>query len=227
MADHLTIDDVAAATGLPSSTIRYYQQQQVIDPPRHEGRRAFYGSRHIDQVIRVTELSQRGFSLAAIKEMRRAEADGRTLDDLLQSATLAESQQMTEMSLEELAAQVLEEDEPASPEQFTTSVELGIVELTDAGTVRVHTEALALGREIRALGIARDEVLARHVEVRRLTDQIAETLMDMYDTRERASDNDASAQYERFVVLARRTVEFAFLRSLEDLRRRRIAGEAP
>jgi len=224
-APKLTVDEVASSVGLPSTTIRYYQQQGLIDAPTREGRRAYYGQRHIDQLMQLGALTERGFSLAAIKEMRRAEAEGKTLGDLLHSPTLAESQRMVEMSLEELAASVLEPGQTPSPEQFTKSLQLGIVELTESGTVQVHVEALELGREIRRLGIPRDEVLDRHAAVRDLTDEIAEILVNMYEIR-REDAGTAAADYEKFVVLARRTVDFAFLRSLEELRRRRIEEES-
>lgn len=219
----LTIDDLASVSGLPSSTIRFYQQQRLIEAPARMGRRAFYGQHHVDQIARIKDLTDRGFSLAAIQQLRRAEAEGRTLADLLHSPTLAESQKMTQMTWDELAERVLEAGQPPAPEQFAKSVELGIVEPVDDQTVLVHAEALALGGEILELGIPRDEILDGHLIVRELTNRIAETLMDMYHERRAQSEDEAAGDdYERFVVLARRVVDLAFLRSLDEVRKARL-----
>lgn len=219
----LTIDELASTSGLPSSTIRFYQQQRLIDPPIRSGRRALYRQEHVDQIARIQELTDRGFSLAAIRQLLQAEAEGQTLTHVLQSQTLEESQQMVEMTWQELAERVLAEGQETTPEQFAKSVRLGIVEPVDDSTVRVHREALTLGQQILALGIPRDEVLDAHLAVRQLTDQIAEILMDMFQGHARP-DLPTEGDYERFVVLARRVVDLAILRSLDDVRRTRLGA---
>ena len=42
-----TIDELAAATAIPSRTIRFYQSSGVLPKPEKRGRVAFYGPAHL------------------------------------------------------------------------------------------------------------------------------------------------------------------------------------
>ncbi|GAC1362942.1 MAG: hypothetical protein NVSMB4_19640 [Acidimicrobiales bacterium] len=67
----LTIDELAAASRVPSRTIRLYQTKGVLDPPERRGRKAFYGPAHLERLRLIGELQDRGLQLSAIKELLR------------------------------------------------------------------------------------------------------------------------------------------------------------
>lgn len=71
MADggRYTIDELAAHTGVPSRTIRFYQAKGMLMPPRREGRIAVYGDEHVERLRLVGELQDRGVGLRAIREL--------------------------------------------------------------------------------------------------------------------------------------------------------------
>jgi len=49
--------------------LRSYQSKRLLPPPRHRGRVALYGPRHLDRLRTILDLKQRGHSLRAIATM--------------------------------------------------------------------------------------------------------------------------------------------------------------
>src|SRR3954454_22701178 len=64
-----TIDQLAAKTGVPSRTIRFYQAKGVLPPPIRRGRVAFYDDTHAERLRVVSELQDKGLRLRAIREL--------------------------------------------------------------------------------------------------------------------------------------------------------------
>lgn len=64
-----TIDELAATTGVPSRTIRFYQAKGALAPPVRSGRQAFYDDGHVERLKLVAELQDRGLSLKAIRDL--------------------------------------------------------------------------------------------------------------------------------------------------------------
>jgi DNA-binding transcriptional MerR regulator len=63
-----TIDQLAAKTGIPSRTIRFYQAKGVLAPPTRRGRVAFYDDSHAERLKVVSELQDKGLRLRAIRD---------------------------------------------------------------------------------------------------------------------------------------------------------------
>lgn len=68
-AGEFTIDELAAKTGVPSRTIRFYQSKHVLPAPAKRGRVAVYSSAHVERLELVTELQNKGLRLRAIREL--------------------------------------------------------------------------------------------------------------------------------------------------------------
>lgn len=64
-----TIDELAANTGIPSRTIRFYQSSGVLPPPDKRGRIAYYGPRHIERLELIGKMQDRGLRMRAIKDL--------------------------------------------------------------------------------------------------------------------------------------------------------------
>src|ERR1700741_5219254 len=64
-----TIDELAAYTGVPSRTIRFYQARGVLPPPRKRGRIAVYDEVHVERLRAVGALQGKGLRLQAIREV--------------------------------------------------------------------------------------------------------------------------------------------------------------
>jgi DNA-binding transcriptional MerR regulator len=65
----LTIDDLAAASGVPSRTIRFYQSKGVLPRPELKGRVAFYGPTHVERLQLIASLQDRGLRIDAIRDL--------------------------------------------------------------------------------------------------------------------------------------------------------------
>lgn len=64
-----TIDDLAARSGIPSRTIRFYQARGVLPAPKKRGRVAFYDDSHLERLKIVGELQDKGLRLRAIRDI--------------------------------------------------------------------------------------------------------------------------------------------------------------
>ena len=62
-----SIEELASLTGLTVRTIRYYIQMGIADRPEGSRRGAWYGDKHLEQLMRIRSLTSQGLSLEAIK----------------------------------------------------------------------------------------------------------------------------------------------------------------
>jgi DNA-binding transcriptional MerR regulator len=65
-------DELAALSGLPRRTIRYYIQLGLLDRPIGETRAAHYGWQHLSRLLRIRELTEQGNSLDQIGQLLSA-----------------------------------------------------------------------------------------------------------------------------------------------------------
>lgn len=79
-----TIDELAAKTGTPSRTIRFYQAKGVLPSPRREGRVAYYDDSHVERIEMVGKLQDKGLHLKAIRDLvTRRDVDGAAIQKWL------------------------------------------------------------------------------------------------------------------------------------------------
>ncbi len=78
-----SIDELAAVAGVPTRTVREYRTLGLIEPPRMDGRVGRYDDVHRWRLELIGRLQQRGYSLAAIRDLCSASESGRSLDDVL------------------------------------------------------------------------------------------------------------------------------------------------
>jgi DNA-binding transcriptional MerR regulator len=62
-----TLAELAAETGVPPRTIRYYIARGILDGPRQGGRGAWYDRGHVAQLGRIREWQEAGWTLARIE----------------------------------------------------------------------------------------------------------------------------------------------------------------
>ena len=72
-----TIDELAAATGVPSRTVRHYQWVGALQPPARKGRIALYREEHLQRLQLIGKLQDRGLHLRAIRDALRQAAHRR------------------------------------------------------------------------------------------------------------------------------------------------------
>jgi DNA-binding transcriptional MerR regulator len=79
----MTVDELARKAGTTTRNVRSYQTRGLLPPPEVIGRTGYYDESHLVRLGYIDRLQQRGFSLAAIRDLLAAWDEGRTLDDVL------------------------------------------------------------------------------------------------------------------------------------------------
>lgn len=82
----MDIGEVAKATGLPPSTLRYYEERGLIRPCGRNGLRRVYQRSVLDKLALIALGRRAGFSLDEIAEMQAQSEGGIDRERLLQKA---------------------------------------------------------------------------------------------------------------------------------------------
>jgi DNA-binding transcriptional MerR regulator len=64
-----TIDQLAALSGVPSRTIRFYQSKGALPAPVRRGRKAYYDTAHAERLELIARLQDRGLQIRAIRNL--------------------------------------------------------------------------------------------------------------------------------------------------------------
>jgi len=165
-----TIDQLAAHTGVPSRTIRFYQSKGALPAPARRGRKAYYGPAHIERLELIARLQDRGLQIRAIRNLLdQLDCGQASLEDWLGfEAELRTpwSEDVPQLLSEE---QIQERLEDRPPGLLAALVKAGLLE-REANQYLVRSPALlkmALTLEANGIGVetAREAtgILARHL----------------------------------------------------------------
>ncbi|RDH78571.1 MerR family transcriptional regulator [Mycolicibacterium moriokaense] len=77
------LDDLARISGVSSRNIRAYRERGLLDPPRRQGRSAFYDDYHLSQLRTINQLLRKGFNSAHIAEFFDRMREGHDLAAIL------------------------------------------------------------------------------------------------------------------------------------------------
>ena len=67
--NQLTIEQLAAESGMSVRNIRAHQARGLLDPPQVRSRVGYYGPEHLEQLRLIRDLQDDGFNLGAIKRL--------------------------------------------------------------------------------------------------------------------------------------------------------------
>jgi DNA-binding transcriptional MerR regulator len=177
----VTIDELAQEAGIPSSTVRMYQNRGLLPPPERRGRVGYYDRNHRDRLRLIAHLQERGFSLSAIKEALDAWSGGMSLDHLL--------------GLGEVAPQLTREPLRLAPEEFAArfngveltqddmmrAVEVGLIQLDGADVVIPHPSFADIGPSVARIGVPVSEILDEYAALRQAVEAIAERFRSVFE----------------------------------------------
>ena len=68
-----TLDELCTLSDTPKRTVRYYIQIGLVDRPIGETKAAHYLALHLDQLLKIRQLSDAGISLERIREVLAGE----------------------------------------------------------------------------------------------------------------------------------------------------------
>src|SRR5205085_2825991 len=130
-----TVDQLAQASGVTSTTIRLYQGKGLLPGPEIRGRVGYYGAAHLARLRLIGALQERGFSLAAIRALVDTWERGSTLADMLGLEEQLAGPAEPPLVLDAAAFASLFPGGTVDPVLARRAVELGLVELRGAEVV--------------------------------------------------------------------------------------------
>lgn len=77
------LQDLARVSGVSARNIRAYRERGLLDPPRRQGRSAFYDAHHLAQLQTINALLARGFTSAHIADFFDVVRTGGSLAEFL------------------------------------------------------------------------------------------------------------------------------------------------
>lgn len=177
-----TIDELAASSGVPSRTIRFYQAKGLLPAPRRRGRVAVYDDAHAERLRVVAELQDKGLRLRAIRElMSRPDVDSQAINKWL-----GVGEQLGAWSQD--APQLLSEDElrrllgTPAPGTIGRLIRRGAVQPHGEGTAArylVESPALVqLAMRLEASGIDLDVAMGLYDILQKRLSQAAKEVVD-------------------------------------------------
>jgi len=177
---HMTIDQLAQAAGLTVRNVRNYQSRGLIPPPEVRGRVGYYGTEHLAGLALIREMQTQGFNLAAIAHlMEDARGAGEQVLGFTRSLMApfeTETPEIVERAdlLERLGGEV-------DPELIVKAERLGLViSIAENSFEAPSPTLLAAGERLLALGVPLDAALDTMDKLRRNTDRIAQTFVQIF-----------------------------------------------
>lgn len=178
--EQLTVDELAARAGLPSSTIRMYQTKGVLHPPRRQGRVAHYDASHLERLTLVQRLQSRGFSLPAIAELVVAREKGASVAAVLGVGDAEGPDDWVRIKVRDISRLVPTGN--MRPHLLWRAMQLGLVRWR-RGRPHCRRWALEAGNRLNGHGLPSGDVLDKFSNLRRATDSIAADFVEIFERR--------------------------------------------
>jgi len=205
MPDDYRLDDLAAAAGVPSTTIRLYRSKNLLPPPRLVGRTGWYDERHLSRLRLIARLQAEGHSLAGIADLLEQWERGRSLDAVIGIEASLDALTGGAHSVELQPVELLSRfpDGVMTPDAMQRAAALGLVEPTETGSIRVPDRRfLDTGAALAHLGVPVDVVLDEWEALVEHTETIARRFVDVFETYLAPDDWETDLDDERALELA-------------------------
>jgi DNA-binding transcriptional MerR regulator len=175
----LTIEELAARTGMTVRNIRAHQSRGLLPPPEIHGRTGFYGPEHVTRLELISEMQADGFNLQAIKRLIDV-SDGSGQELLgFSRALMAPFEQESPEFIEQ--AELDERWGRLDPKLIAKAERLGLIRPLGAGRFEVPSPTLLrAGEELLALGVQPRTMLNLAELIVRRTESISEAFIELF-----------------------------------------------
>lgn len=239
------IEDLAHLSGTTVRTIRAYLDRGLLPRPERRGRANIYTDAHLARLRQIADLLDRGYSLAAIKELLEAYDSGRGLGGVLGLVAEVDGpwtdEETGRISRAELDARFGGVPDEAA---VAEAVELGVLRPVpgDDGSFLVPSpQELAVAAELHAAGVPLSAISGHLRELRGQVEHIAARFLEFTtehvfarylrgpDRPTDAEAAEAAALVRRLRPLAQQTVDAELARAMRFLAVRQLRQhlEAP
>lgn len=229
--EELTVDALAARTGMTVRTVRFYAGEGLLPAPVRRGRIAYYGSQHRMRLQLIRHLQDHGYTLAAIERvLARIPHDASSADFAMQAAMLAPwtpepAEELDRAALQRRAGRRL------SRAELDLLVALGMVERVGRAGFRTTPSMLSMGLELIDLPVPAAVLREAAAVIHEHATAVAEGLSEVFQRgiwepfrRGETTDRDQlAAVVSRLRPLAVQGLVSAFGRASDRAMRRAIA----
>ncbi|HLJ03827.1 MAG TPA: MerR family transcriptional regulator [Solirubrobacteraceae bacterium] len=180
--NQLTIEQLAAETGMSVRNIRAHQARGLLAPPEVRMRVGYYGPDHVAQLRLIRELQHDGFNLNGIKRLLDDSEDTaqRLMAFRRALSAAAEPEAAQTLTLAELGSRfrVGPADAPAV---LARAQELGVLRRLSDDLYEVPSPSLlALAEEVAGQGVSVYSALDVLEEVKRHVDSVSRTFVETF-----------------------------------------------
>ena len=225
----LTVDELAARTGMTVRTVRFYASEGLLPAPRRRGRVAYYGTPHRLRLDLIRTLQDHGYTLSAIQRvLDRIPEDAPPAEYAVQSAVLApwlpdRTEELDRAGIERRIGRAV------TDEQLDYLATIGAVERGADGRFRVSPAMLGHAVELLELPVPQ-EVLGESAAIidehatavaNGLTELFARAIWGPYQRGE-IGHEDVVAILDRMRPLAVQGLLGAFARAADEAAHRRV-----
>jgi DNA-binding transcriptional MerR regulator len=180
MAADMTIEQLAAETGMTVRNIRAHQARGLLDPPEVRLRVGYYGPEHVAQLRLIQDLQQDGFNLAGIKRLLDDDQStaGRLVRFRQALSQTAETPQV--FTVAELGRRFRVSSEEA-PTVLARAETLGVLVGAGEGRYEVPSPSLlAVAEQVVARGVSLDEALSVFKQVELHCDAVSAAFVTLF-----------------------------------------------
>ena len=217
IATELRVEELATQAGVAVDTVRYYQGQGLLRPPRRRGRTVVYDADHLRRLREIRALAERGFTLAQIAELGDDAAD-----PLL--ASLARRRAVDpSLDIDEAADRT-----GLDPDLIERIADLGLVETQLIAGRRCFApsaiEVLGVMAQVLAAGVPASALADLAVRHARHVDGLVDEAIELYRRHRRATEPAAAAaEVEQLIPLVGAMVGAHFQSTLVERATARLA----
>lgn len=180
VAAEYTVDELAQAAQSTVRNVRAYQDRGLLPPPERRGRLGIYGGEHLARLKLIGQLLERGYTIASIRELFEAWAQGRDLAHVLglEQAIQGPGQPETAARLEFAELQAIFGDS-LDDDSIERAQALGLLEFAGDHMNVPSPKLFAAGVQLYRAGIPLPALLAELASIRGHVEQVSTGIVQM------------------------------------------------
>jgi DNA-binding transcriptional MerR regulator len=177
----IDIDELARRAATTVRTVRMYQEKGLLPPPDRRGRRAAYGTEHLVRLRLVQRLADRGYSLAAIKDLTDAWEAQHGLGHVL-GLEVAVAEPLSEVPPRRFTTDELTTLFPGDEDLsgLARALEIGMLVQDGEEFVAANPVMVEIGAELTSMGVPLHASLDVAARILSTTDALAEQFVAMF-----------------------------------------------
>jgi DNA-binding transcriptional MerR regulator len=181
-AADLTIEQLAAQTGMSVRNIRAHQARGLLAAPELRLRVGYYGPDHVARLKLIRELQDEGFNLAAIKHLLDdGESVRQRLARLRQTLTAPPNAERSEVLTAAELGRRFRVDPELAAEVLERAKRLGVLIAAEPGQFEVPSPALlAVAERVVSRGVTLDGALAVFEQIERHCDAVSASFVKLF-----------------------------------------------